>query len=553
MQLISVAVSLLTLFTSQTAQKGGPVEALIYSTMPSTAAHRPEMAMDGDASTTYRSYYGMDDGDDFIVMLSRPVPVRSIRITTGSGSENLLTNAFFETSADGATYAKAAAFGADGVANATDIHGDVMAVRIRMNRRESTSHLEISEIAIDSPVKISHVQQGPPRGFIDISQAPDLADWAARAEKQMESFWLDTDALLYSDGFITPNAVNVIYRTGPRVTPVAATGGGVMTVNSAYCRQHPDDTGLTVHETAHVVQSGGSPGWLIEAVADYIRWVKFEPQNFRFDINPQKATPHDPYRTGAAFLGWCELHYDNKLVTKLNEATRFGQYHDSLFEKYCGKPIDVLWKEFLTAYETDRAHLLTKPLPASMQPRDLPMVSGQSFPVALTFDTVGIVPDGTSFSASSGFDSEGAAFSGNLLGNVLGTHGVNFKIGSVGQPNVLIAKSQTVTVSGMHKSLWILASAENGTRRDQTIVVTYTDGSTAKFAQNFSDWFQPEQFPGEFAALRMAYRDMADGSRDPRPFYAYGYGFPLDGAKEVASITLPEDSGIRILAVSLAN
>jgi hypothetical protein len=181
------------------------------------------------------------------------------------------------------------------------------------------------------------------------------------------------------------------------------------------------------------------------------------------------------------------------------------------------------------------------------------MVSGQSFPVALTFDTVGIVPDGTSFSASSGFDSEGAAFSGNLLGNVLGTHGVNFKIGSVGQPNVLIAKSQTVTVSGMHKSLWILASAENGTRRDQTIVVTYTDGSTAKFAQNFSDWFQPEQFPGEFAALRMAYRDMADGSRDPRPFYAYGYGFPLDGAKEVASITLPEDSGIRILAVSLAN
>ena len=118
--------------------------------------------------------------------------------------------------------------------------------------------------------------------FYDISQAPDLTVWARTAETQMEEFWPDTEALLYTDKFIPPNMVNVIYRTGPHVTGVAATGGGVMEVNSAWCRAHADDTGLTVHETAHVIQAYSSynPVWLVEGIADYIRWVRFEPEHF---------------------------------------------------------------------------------------------------------------------------------------------------------------------------------------------------------------------------------------------------------------------------------
>lgn len=509
--------------------------------------------MDGDDKTSFRSVYGMDDGDDFRILLSRPIPVRSIRISTGSEGDDLLTNAYFEISADGATYTKAGSFDAAGVGEAKLAEKPVVAIRVKMNPRHSASHLQIGEIAIDSSVPVAHVQAGPPRGFIDTSRTPDLAGWAATAEKKMEAFWPDTAAMLYSDGFITPNAVNVIYRTGPNVTPVAATGGGVMTVNGAYARAHPDDTGLVVHEAAHVIQSGGSPGWLVEAVADYIRWIKFEPENFTYSINLRTATMHDPYRSGAAFLGWCELHYDSRLVSKLNEATRFGRYKDSLFEQYCGKPIDVLYKEFITAYQADKANLLKKPMAPGMQPRDLPKVSGSTAAVTIPFDQVGFYSDGAKFSESLGFDQGGAAFSGALLKGSVVSHGVTFSLGTPDKPNILVANGQTLTLSGKHKSVWILAAAVEGGQHDETLTVTYEDGSTTKIIQNFSDWFVPEDFPGEVRAIKMPYRIMSDGSREPRTFYAYAYGTPLDGTKTVRSIALPKNPNIRILAVTLAD
>ncbi|CAN5366826.1 hypothetical protein BH11ARM1_BH11ARM1_00300 [soil metagenome] len=530
-----------------------PVEALLYSTMPSTNAHRPEMAMDGDSKTSFRTVYGMGDGDDFRILLSRPITTKSIRITTGSDGKDTLTNAIIETSADGKTYKQAASFDAQGVATAAGLSEPVIAIRIRMNKNKAASHLQISEIEIDSNEPVTHVQAGPPRGFVDVSGFSDLQGWADRAEKQMESFWPDTAALLYTDGFITPNSVNVIYKIGPRVTPVAATGGGEMTVNAAYARAHADDTGLVVHEAAHVVQSGGSPGWLVEAVADYIRWIKYEPQNFTYNINPKTSTMHDPYRSGAAFLGWCELHYDSKLVTKLNEATRFGRYKDLLFEQYCGKPIEVLYKEFMAAYTADKAHLLTKPVPPSMQPRDLPTVTGAIVSIPLKFSKVGFVADGVKFAENGGFDDGGAAFSSMLLKNAVMAKGVAFNLGPADGPNMLIARGQSLELTGTHKSLWILAAAEDGGQHDQVLTITYADGSTQIVDQNFSDWFEPEDFPGELRTEKMPYRNMADGTRDPRTFYAYAYGIPLDGSKAVKSITLPRNANIRILAISLAD
>src|SRR5579871_3276443 len=193
-------------------------EALIYSTMPSTSAHRPEMAMDGDLNSYFKSVNGMSDGDDFIILLSRPIPLQSLRITTGDNDhQDTLTEGYVETSADAVHYSKAAAFDKEGVVDATLRGRPVQALRIRVDRGKSAPALVVREIALKSPVQVSHVQYGPGRGFIDLSQAPDLVEWARKAEQQMESFWPDTAALLYSSGFITPNAVNVVYRTGPGV------------------------------------------------------------------------------------------------------------------------------------------------------------------------------------------------------------------------------------------------------------------------------------------------------------------------------------------------
>lgn len=530
--------------------QGPKTEALLYSTMPSLWTNRPEMAMDGDVKTTFRSYYGMEEGDSFTVAFSRPVPGRSIVVKTGDASgEDRLTDAVLETSEGGVAFRPGIEFRGSDLSFLRQGPG-LAAIRIRMKKGKAASHLAIREIEVDG--KPVHALRGPGRGFTELNGNADLAGWAERAEAQMEAFWSDTEALLYSKGFVTPNAVHVVYETGPNVTPVAATGGGKMSVNTAWAHAHPEDTGLAVHEMAHVVQSGGAPGWLIEAVADYIRWIRFEPENFTYRIDPKTATPHDPYRTGAAFLGWCENHYDPRLVTKLNDAARFGRYSDAMFERACGKPIDVLWQEFLVEYQKDPKGVLKPPVPASMRPRTLPTAT-TSASVDVPYALIGVFPDGATFRDNGGFDGGGAAYSGTALGRSVLTNGVTFRLGPVGAADVLPARGQTLKLSGKHKSLWLLGAAIEGTQRDQTVLVTYDDGTTARFEQNFSDWYTFENFPGEVRAVRMPYRVMANGTRDERPFNVYAYGFTLDASKTLKSLTLPANENIRIMAVSVGD
>jgi hypothetical protein len=519
------------------------------------------MAMDADLTTYFKTAYGMSRGDDFIVLLSRPISVKTITVVTGDNDGNdILTNAAIDTSPDTITYSTAASFNAQGVATASLKGKPVMAFRIHLTSGRQEASLVIREITVDSAEKITHVEIGSGRGFVDISRAPEVAAWAAKAESQMESFWPDTAALLYTPGFITPNAVNVIYRgPGPGVTDIAATGGGDMVINTTWCHTHPEDTGLTVHETAHVIQAfvAYDPVWLVEGEADYIRWIKFEPQNYQTRLNPNTATYHDAYRTTASFLGWLELHYDNCLVTQLNRAVRVHAYNNDLFKQYCGKDVDTLWAEFIAAYKANRDTLLTPDVPAADQARALPAVTaGSSVPVDLSsaYDTIGITKDGAAFSADGGIDGGGTAYSGDALGTSQTYKGVQFTIAAAGQKDVITGSGQTIALpAGSYASLWLLGTSVQGDGMAQDIAVTYTDGTSDKLAQNFSDWYEPRGFPGEYRAVTTPYRNAFAGEKDPRPFNVYAYAFSINHTKTVKSIALPDNPTIKILAISLAN
>ncbi|PQV63513.1 Peptidase [Abditibacterium utsteinense] len=546
--------------TPATLATAGETEAVIYSTLPSMTVHRPEMAMDANEVSYFKSVYGMGDGDDFTVMFSRPVPLRSLRISTGNADgDNLLTKGFVEISTDGTRWSKAATFNAQGVASATLQNQTIAALRIKLNPNSALPSLVLREITLDSPVKVTHVSWGAGRAFSDYSVAPDLKEWARKADQQMDESWADTAALLYTDNFITPNKVNVVYKSGPDVTGVAATGGGEMTVNVAWARAHPDDTGLTVHEVAHVVQamSAYDPVWLIEGTADYVRWVKFEPQNFKVNINPKTATYHDSYRTTAAFLAWCELNYDSRLVSKLNRDTRLGAYKIENFKKYTGKDVDTLWSEFLAAYKTDPVNVITPPVAAADRPRALPVVkAGTSVAVDLSksFNAVGITRNGRTFGADNGFDSGGAAFSGALVGKTVTAQGVQFSLGAPDMNNIVAARNSVIALPRQKfSSLWLLGAATEGGQRGQTFVVTYSDGSVQTLSQNLSDWFSPQGFPGESRGLKTEYRNLGTGIKDPRPFSLYTYGFAVDNTKAVQSLTLPDNPNIKIAAASLAH
>ncbi|HQU46327.1 MAG TPA: basic secretory protein-like protein, partial [Pirellulales bacterium] len=111
-----------------------------------------------------------------------------------------------------------------------------------------------------------------------------------------------------------------------------------------YFKEHPDDVGAMVHETVHVVQryrGRRNPGWLVEGVADYVRFFKFEPGNLG-RIDARRAHYDRSYRVSAAFLAYLVETYDKDLVRKLNRLLRAGEYRAEVFQELTGKTLDEL-------------------------------------------------------------------------------------------------------------------------------------------------------------------------------------------------------------------
>ena len=148
------------------AQADAPVDALIYSTMPSTRAHSPLMAMDGDPKTYFQTVYGMSDSDDVRFILSRPTVVSNVTIVTGDDKEqDAVTNGFVETSPDGVKFTKAANFDAKGVAQVTGLTAPLKAFRIKINPGRSASTLIIREVTVTAATPVTRALYGPGRGL----------------------------------------------------------------------------------------------------------------------------------------------------------------------------------------------------------------------------------------------------------------------------------------------------------------------------------------------------------------------------------------------------
>ena len=75
-------------------------------------------------------------------------------------------------------------------------------------------------------------------------------------------------------------------------------------------------------------------------------------------------------------------------------------------------------------------------------------------------------------------------------------------------------------------------------------------GLLDKLMDLVGDWFTPQHYSGETTALTMAYRDNGQGVRDNRTFYLYEYKFALNANKSVASISLPGNRNVVVLAAS---
>ncbi|HEX5271264.1 MAG TPA: basic secretory protein-like protein [Gemmataceae bacterium] len=182
---------------------------------------------------------------------------------------------------------------------------------------------------------------------VDVSEVPDLKEWGEKAKELVVKWHPKIADMLKSDGFTPPSAVKVVFKKD--MDGVAYTSGKTITISAAWVKKHPDDYGMVVHELTHVVQSyrraGRGNGWLVEGIADYVRFFQYEPGKLG-TINARRARYDGSYRVTAAFLAYVTEKHDKDIVGKLNAALREGTYKDELFKERTGKTVKELDEEW---------------------------------------------------------------------------------------------------------------------------------------------------------------------------------------------------------------
>jgi hypothetical protein len=231
----------------------------------------------------------------------------------------------------------------------------------------NTFYSEIDVVASTAPAEASPSRvttfkvPGGQRFTIDTTGSPKLTEWAEKELAPVVQEWYPKiSKLLLSDNFSPPDSFSITFS--PAIRGVAATGGTQIRCGENWFLHNlqGEAKGAVVHELVHVVQqykwtrrneSNGpqTPGWLVEGIADYIRWFIYEPQSHGADIRPQSLAAvrfDDSYRVSANFLNWITEKYGDELVAKLNAALREGRYRNSMWTELTGKPVETLGAEW---------------------------------------------------------------------------------------------------------------------------------------------------------------------------------------------------------------
>ncbi len=164
----------------------------------------------------------------------------------------------------------------------------------------------------------------------------------AKAEPTLKAWYPRIRHILGVD-YETPTAVTLRFKDMPGV---AHAKGAVIEASSAYFKSHPDDVGALVHELVHVIQAypQGSPGWLVEGIADYVRYYYYEPgRGLAF-----KPSPLRPYTSGydpaASLLAKVQIGKPTNLMAELNRRGHTGKLSEAAFTEVIGMTSEEAWQ-----------------------------------------------------------------------------------------------------------------------------------------------------------------------------------------------------------------
>ena len=181
---------------------------------------------------------------------------------------------------------------------------------------------------------------------IETTETPDLTEWVQKELAPVVQEWYPKIVkMLPSEGYKAPTRVSIVFSANMR--GVAATGGTRIRCAANWFRRQlqGEAKGAVVHELVHVVQNYGvarrtnpnrtrTPGWLVEGIADYIRWFLYEPHTHGAEItsrNISRARYDGNYRISGNFLNWVTETYNKDIMRELNAAARHGNYKEDLW------------------------------------------------------------------------------------------------------------------------------------------------------------------------------------------------------------------------------
>ncbi len=192
----------------------------------------------------------------------------------------------------------------------------------------------LEELPIPSPLQLTvEGAELAPAGFI------------AKCEPTLKAWYPRIRHILGVD-YDTTAKVTLRFKDMPGV---AHASGNVIEASSTYFKGHPDDVGALVHELVHVIQAypQGSPGWLVEGIADYVRYFYYEPARG----HTFKPSPLHSYRTGydpaAALLAKVQIGKTTNLIAELNRRGHAGKLTEQAFAEVIGITPEQAWQQVL--------------------------------------------------------------------------------------------------------------------------------------------------------------------------------------------------------------
>lgn len=235
-----------------------------------------------------------------------------------------------------------------------------------MKRKRSIGVVALfAALALASAPGMAHVGDGahdfepesaiPNRPVIvlDFSGAPDLSGFAYRAKARCEAFYNPIANYLGSAGYTPPSRFLFVFRDRDEVTGQTGTR---VEFSAKHFRENPHDHGAAIHEMVHVIQKYPrlEPAWLVDGIADYVRYYITEPVSARPKPDPYGVHYTDGNRVAAAFLYWVTHTHDEGFVPAVNTALREDRYTPSFWRERTGKDLDPLWAAYIASLRAER-------------------------------------------------------------------------------------------------------------------------------------------------------------------------------------------------------